>query len=658
MSFNIELIKAAAEDMPALALEAGFRPSRIKAKLHCIGHEDKTPSAHLYPNGVHCYGCGGHWDAIDLERVIGGGGNGDALKRLANRYGVLRDSSDGHSRPPLSESELAEADLWHTGLRWHLERTLESLKAALWASEGEPEGDGQIAEFTRTLADVNSWTNRQAADALRQMRADAPGLALSCIAEARDAMTRLAAADRRLLIFAGGRMSTAKTLRIPADIARRLEGHIMRESPLPAVKRTKPAPLEEAAFHGITGEFVRMIDPHTEADPAAVALQFLAAMGIFVGRSAYYLAEGDRHYLNLFVAVVGSTSKGREGTSFGQVKRLLRHVDGDFCSACITSGISSGEGLIWAVRDPIREQSPIRDRGKVRDYQEVISDHGVDDKRLLIQEPEFARVLNNCARERNSASAIIREAWDTGDLNTLTKTQKARATGAHIGIIAHITAEELNRLLTNTEAANGFANRFLCIYSKRSKVLPFGGKLDESRLIPLAKRIQKIRAWAGLTERRIDFDGEAASDWAQVYEALSAGKPGLLGAAIGRAEAQVVRLSTLYAVLDESATIQRCHLQAALAVWDYAESAAAYIFGEALGDDTADSLLAFLRSVGVVGVTRTEISNNLFGRNKPAREIDRALSTLVECNLAYSQREGQTGGAPLERWFACTAGRA
>ena len=36
-----------------------------------------------------------------------------------------------------------------------------------------------------------------------------------------------------------------------------------------------PDAMGGAAMHGIAGEFVRMVDPVTEADPAAVLLQFL-----------------------------------------------------------------------------------------------------------------------------------------------------------------------------------------------------------------------------------------------------------------------------------------------------------------------------------------------------------------------------------------------
>ena len=148
-------------------------------------------------------------------------------------------------------------------------------------------------------------------------------------------------------------------------------------------------------------------------------------------------------------------------------------------------------------------------------------------------------------------------------------------------------------------------------------------------------------------------DHEARATWADVYPELSEGKPGLLGAVTSRAEAQVLRLSMIYALLDRSPVIRREHLLAALALWEYAEASAKFIFGDSLGDPLADELLRALRC-NPAGLTRTEI-RDLFGRNKDATYIDRALTLLVELGLARWQPES-TGGRPAERWRAVRGG--
>jgi hypothetical protein len=137
--------------------------------------------------------------------------------------------------------------------------------------------------------------------------------------------------------------------------------------------------------------------------------------------------------------------------------------------------------------------------------------------------------------------------------------------------------------------------------------------------------------------------GDSAREiWRKVYGSLSEGKPGLFGAAVGRAEAQVARLAALYAVMSGSHEIEHEHLLAALALWDYSEKSARYIFGDATGDVVADQTLEALRAAGKIGMTRTEISH-LFGRNRSSERITQALNLLLGTGRARRKAQ-QTGG--------------
>ena len=153
------------------------------------------------------------------------------------------------------------------------------------------------------------------------------------------------------------------------------------------------------------------------------------------------------------------------------------------------AALSSGEGLIWAVRDEIEKQEPIRDKKKtITGYQTVIEDKGVADKRLLVIEPEFASVLRVAGRDGNTLSTVYRQAWDSGLLRVLNKNSPVKATGAHISIIGHITRDELLMELSNNDKVNGFGNRNLWLCVQRSKFLPDGGDVDRLDLGPLISR--------------------------------------------------------------------------------------------------------------------------------------------------------------------------
>lgn len=357
-----------------------------------------------------------------------------------------------------------------------------------------------------------------------------------------------------------------------------------------------------------------------------------------------FRVEADRHGTNLFLVLVGETSRARKGTSLGHVRRLLAAADPAWGQARITSGLSSGEGLIWAVRDP-------NERGEsapgTRAPASTGPDPGVNDKRLLVIESEFASPLRAIRRDGNTLSPLMRQAWDDGTLRTLTKNAPAVATGAHISLIGHITREELIRHLDDVEAGNGFANRFLWACVRRARLLPEGGRLDDVDLDPLVQRLRGVIEYARTTGR-LARDTEATELWKNVYPELSEGRPGLLGAVTSRAEAQTMRLALIYALLDASPVIGVAHLEAALALWAYCDASCRHIFGTALGDPVADALLAALGEAPA-GLTRTEIRDK-FDRHLSAMSISRALRTLEGRSLATCVRDG-TGGRPAERWL-------
>ncbi len=299
------------------------------------------------------------------------------------------------------------------------------------------------------------------------------------------------------------------------------------------------------------------------------------------------------------------------------------------------------------VRSGRAGNQPARDKGGTVDVQTVVVDEGVGDKRLLVVEAEFSGALKVAAREGNTLSNVLRLAWDCGDLNVLTKARRARATGAHISLIGHITRDELNRYLTSSEEANGFANRFLWCAVRRSKLLPDGGNPTDAMLEPLAERAAAAAGFAR-TCGELRRDEAARRAWHAVYTDLSAGRTGLFGAVTSRAEPQVMRLALIYALLDGSELIRVEHIFAGLAVWQYAEQSARWIFGQMLGDRVADEILSRPLPASPAGLTRTQI-RDLFGRNQSAARIAAALRVLAEQGMARTEVESQDGaGRPAE----------
>jgi hypothetical protein len=327
-------------------------------------------------------------------------------------------------------------------------------------------------------------------------------------------------------------------------------------------------------------------------------------------------------------------------------------VDTDWANHSIQAGLSRGEGLIWAVRDHITRHEAIREKGNkaTGDYQDVEIDAGVCDKRLLVFESEFASPLQVMAREGNTLSVVMRQAWDTGDLYTMSKNSPATATGAHVSIVGHITRDELRRELSTTEMGNGFANRFAWVCTTRSQELPEGGNLTDAAIAPLVDRLREAVHFAQ-TVGEMTRDPAIKELWAKTYHELTEGRRGLLGAVTSRSEAQTMRLACIYALLDKSAVVKEAHLLAAVALWKYCLASAQFIYGTALGDPIADTILQGLREAPT-GLDRTAISA-LFKRHKSGAEISNALTVLREHGLAkVGPLSHDASGRPREVCFA------
>ena len=130
-------------------------------------------------------------------------------------------------------------------------------------------------------------------------------------------------------------------------------------------------------------------------------------------------------------------------------------------------------------------------------------------------------------------------------------------------------------------------------------------------------------------------DAAARDLWQDRYPALSQLRPGLRGAATSRAEAQVLRLSAIYAALDSTSVIGLPHLQAALAVWDYCYSSASLLFGMSTGDPIADRIREAIEASND-GLSKYQIRRLFHGHVEGSR-IDAALEKLVALGALYTR---------------------
>jgi hypothetical protein len=208
------------------------------------------------------------------------------------------------------------------------------------------------------------------------------------------------------------------------DLAERLDGIAGQQ----VGPEANPWPvLSKPALMGVVGRIVEAACERSEADPAAVLASVLAWFGASFGQNPHVMVGDSKHFCRLFCFKIGATSKARKGTSEDPPKRIFREAEAleihgrRRCPLVLSPGpLSTGEGLVRAVRDPSDEVD--------EDGQPV--DPGVSDKRLLVIEGELGAPLKAAQREGNTLSAILRMAWDSGDIAPLTKSNRIKVSAA------------------------------------------------------------------------------------------------------------------------------------------------------------------------------------------------------------------------------------
>jgi hypothetical protein len=402
-----------------------------------------------------------------------------------------------------------------------------------------------------------------------------------------------------------------------------------------------------AACPGIVGEFVSLATRDSEADPAAVCVTMLARFAAEVyghaeGKGPHIYVGETLHPPRLFAVICGNSSKARKGTSLAPVSKLFTR---EYCLADIAelplpareSGgpLSTGEGLACQVRDESEEE---RERRRKINPNEPIRDSG--DKRLMIQDEEFASGLACTKREGNTLSMGLRCFWDSGDYAPLTKNNPVRVKNAHICIITHITMQELAVALADVQAFNGFGNRFLWICARRPKLIAVPSRMPVEEFAPLQNELWRLVAQAqkcGL----VTMSAGAREQWEAIYPEISREHSGLAGCIINRAEAQTLRLALIYALLEGQNQIGERHLDAALAFWRYAQDSALYIFGDRVVDPLEAKILEALKQGPL---TATELSA-VFSRNISKDRLQFALQQL-EAQQRISITKIKSAGRP------------
>lgn len=394
--------------------------------------------------------------------------------------------------------------------------------------------------------------------------------------------------------------------------------------------RNAPHP-DPDCLYGLVGDVARAGSEGTEANPYAIAANFMAYMSCAIGRGPYLPIGNTWHHARLYVLHIGRSGRGRKGDAVSLINRLdtaLRQLREAAAPPIHRGGLSSREGLVALFHDGYKN-------GKL----EVPA---IQDKRLWVVESEFANVLHQGRREGNTLSAALRDCWDGVSLKPATKSNRLYASHPHLCMSGAISPSELLSLMRSREMTNGFANRFLMIWAERERIVPFPQATPQEKVDALAARVLGILEFVQaerVTERdhlHVSLTGPAQSAYSHLYrgELIDESAGERVTALVERRAPMLLRMSMIFALCDLQTQIDTQHIHAAMVWIRHGVESAKYVFVKAT--DAADSarthaaakkIVAFLRLKGTA--TRWQITTECFQGHVAKTVIDTAIEQLL-----------------------------
>jgi len=374
-------------------------------------------------------------------------------------------------------------------------------------------------------------------------------------------------------------------------------------------------------------DIVQLACHNSEASPEAVALNVVVFFSALVGREKLIYKWGDTFIdARPSVLIVGKSGSNK-GISEHLVKRifsdfeeLMKKRDKDFMPLDTRSGgLNSGEGLIHSLRDEVEGE-------------------GVNDKRALIIEPEFSKVLAVSGREGTTLSATLRNFHDGIDQRNTTRNAASECTKPHLVMMCHITKEELLKKIKSDDIANGLINRFMIFHTSQIKDVANPTPAPKDQVQAVVNHLVEIMDFVNEGQTMIEADDFLAK-FDSIYSELRHPKGTLQTQQLLARRCKYVRmLSMIFAVMEKQTLINEKHLNMALIYVKYWGESVSYIFDsevqtvqhekiKELSQKVLDAIIEIHNESG--RCTKTDIAR-YFNSNVPSKEMNAALSVLLE----------------------------
>jgi hypothetical protein len=423
--------------------------------------------------------------------------------------------------------------------------------------------------------------------------------------------------------------------------------------------------LPDRALYGPLRRIVDVATANSEATRPGVAASALVHFAARFGKALGTDIGDDRRTLPLFLLLVGPTARGRKGTSSAFAELLFADLDellkggwgedlfgdgGEVPRLNIRHSVASGQGLIELVRDEGMRM--------VRDKEMPVP--GVEDKRLLLELPEFGTVFAASAMESSTLTMVLRNAFDGKVLDNPTRTNPLRATDVHLCVFGHVTMEEFKRRTVDrkgsTDVSNGLLNRFAVLYSSREKIVPQPKPVPEDVRAEiaaiLARNVHTLFATRAdhRSKRQLVLHRTTEADalWHNQYSRITQLRydSEIVRLMMARREPLTLTIAALLAAMNGESAIGVEALRAALAWGDYIATTNTKVFATFEEREKAvllrDRIAKIRQKLAEHGgaMTLRDLQRKLGGKSLKPPELREAIKAMIDAAPPELRAEG------------------
>lgn len=397
-------------------------------------------------------------------------------------------------------------------------------------------------------------------------------------------------------------------------------------------------------FDGPLADVSKEVTLGTEVAPVSVYVILIVLLGSYIGLKAKFKYVASNLQTNLYLILIGLTKSGKKGAAQAIAERVFKIAldEADDWHKCTKRGVKTAEAIVSLITD---EQFASEKNTKTNSYENILVCEKVIDKRLNIIESEFNRLLKEAARPGSIMSEVLRQGYDGGALSTTTKTNSRSTDSSHITVLGHITPTEFQDVRRKVDDLNGFANRFLHIYSNGGESpIAFPRNFDQWDM-QIINKLKPIVNWINEHDEIVmTLSPSSHTFWEQYYiKHFYTKKSDMIDSLTARNEIHVMKISMIMAIADCSSVIQPEHIQRAISLIEFNSQTIEYIYqsDEETEDNNVSKICTFLYNNGGTA-KRSDITKKCFQKNKSSDDVNELMAICIQKGRIEVSQSGKT----------------